>query len=824
MSVSCMAHGLPQSKSTHIIANIPSDKIKISLTAKPKTLRGEYKMSDLLGQKKAEYSHHIETRWILSYITVVFCCVVLIGTVLIILGQNFAYREAQEKLLAVSQKTSNALEQKMDYIKQSAIKLSMTDWISHAGNPSLSNAAYDSNVTISDSALITLEINNYCNVERAISNITVFFPNTNMAYDKKGDFTLDEYFHFPNNYAQSDYQAFLKVFESNNYFHFTTITRKDTISSLLIYNCFSQGAFIVVELNPQELVKSSLLNNVDTGYEALLMRERTTGHMILGNATDFADAISALPSESSISFQKLSLGNTQYTSVIIPSSATPYDYYFIYPENYRTENARIIQRFVVIAVIVALVLGIALSVVFVSINYKPLKKLITQIQSIDNQQNQADNEYEYIENTLSSWRVEVQKAQETSARYQKAAWHHLLIGVLTGTLTVSEEKIFLMSDNTNGCDSNCYYCAVIIGFVNQGDVFDGTIHPGFTEPNEELANCAGRSVAAIKSFKLWQHLAISSSKYVIIFRCDTSPEPSEVKKLFQHLRAELDSIFSSDLCLAVGEFRKGLEGISASFQIAEKLYIWQTFTGNVSNDALEKFNHSSSRYYLYPHDWENKLISESMKGNWQEVSAVLDDLFKENCEDRNLSIQMKKRLINRLLETAYVTLSKMEKEDLSLFTNIEQKLDEMNEAECWSNIQKLFSAICEIGLNNQIKIGQNKIFQKIVDYVSQNFTDYNISLKDISAKFAVQEYAVSKMFKTITGYNFLDFVNRRRINLAKQMLCTTNEPIYTISEKIGFDNDRSFRRVFKKYEGIGPLEYRNMKREKEEADGEESSS
>ena len=290
------------------------------------------------------------------------------------------------------------------------------------------------------------------------------------------------------------------------------------------------------------------------------------------------------------------------------------------------------------------------------------------------------------------------------------------------------------------------------------------------------------------------------------------------------MRAELDSIFSSDLCLAVGEFRKGLEGISASFQIAEKLYIWQTFTGNVSNDALEKFNHSSSRYYLYPHDWENKLISESMKGNWQEVSAVLDDLFKENCEDRNLSIQMKKRLINRLLETAYVTLSKMEKEDLSLFTNIEQKLDEMNEAECWSNIQKLFSAICEIGLNNQIKIGQNKIFQKIVDYVSQNFTDYNISLKDISAKFAVQEYAVSKMFKTITGYNFLDFVNRRRINLAKQMLCTTNEPIYTISEKIGFDNDRSFRRVFKKYEGIGPLEYRNMKREKEEADGEESSS
>ena len=69
-------------------------------------------MSHLVGKIKTKYSNHIEVRWILSYITVVLCCVVLIGTVLMILGQNFAYREAQEKLLVVSQKTSNNLEQK----------------------------------------------------------------------------------------------------------------------------------------------------------------------------------------------------------------------------------------------------------------------------------------------------------------------------------------------------------------------------------------------------------------------------------------------------------------------------------------------------------------------------------------------------------------------------------------------------------------------------------------------------------------------------------------------------------------------------------------
>ena len=102
-------------------------------------------------------------------------------------------------------------------------------------------------------------------------------------------------------------------------------------------------------------------------------------------------------------------------------------------------------------------------------------------------------------------------------------------------------------------------------------------------------------------------------------------------------------------------------------------------------------------------------------------------------------------------------------------------------------------------------------YSEIVDCISQNYTDYHISLKAFSAKFTVQEYAVSKRFKSITGYNFLDYVNRRRIDLAKKLWRTADAPIYLISEKSGFDNDRSFRRVFKKYDGIGPLDYRNMK-------------
>lgn len=773
-------------------------------------------MSKLLQIKKLNKRNAIEYRWAVSYITVVFCCVISICTVLLIFGLNFAKNESQEKLSIVSQKVSYNLDQKIDFMKQTAIKLSLSDWINRVGNPGLTGVT-DPGTAISDAASITLELSNYCNIERSINNITVFFPYTDTIYNKNGGFTLEEYFFFSNNYSKENYQQILQVFERNNYFNFLIIQHKGSNCGLLIYNCTSQGAIIVIEINAKELENSASRDTADPLFLSLLIMEPDSGQFLLGDDSALNKSILSAQFDPAMGNSKINTGDQKYLAIKANSAATPYSYVFLYPHNYTSENAAIIQQFVSLSAIIALLLGTILSVIFVSLNYKPLKKLVAQIKKIEGDAEGEIDEYQYIENTLSNWRIEVKKAQETSERYEKAVWHRLLSGILTGSITLTKDNAALISDNLLEYDGEHFYCAAIIGILNPENVTRICAEKQIPDIGQEFANCAGRT-AVSEPVELWQHLSLESNKYVIIFCSAGNLTETENTHLFDRLREEMSSVFSEDVCLAAGEFRKGLEGIPTSFQIAEKLYVWQVFTGDVTSDGLKKFSRSSSRYYLYPHDWENKLINEALKGNIQEVSIILDDIINENCQNKMLSIQMKKRLINRLLETAYVILTKMEKEDFELFTGIEQKLDEMNETQCWSSIRKLFSAICEIGFNNQIKLGENRVYSEIVDYVSQNYTDYNISLKDISAKFTVQEYAVSKMFKSITGYNFLDYVNRRRIDLAKKLLRTTDEPIYLISEKIGFDNDRSFRRVFKKYEGIGPLDYRNMKNKEGEED------
>ena len=49
---------------------------------------------------------------------------------------------------------------------------------------------------------------------------------------------------------------------------------------------------------------------------------------------------------------------------------------------------------------------------------------------------------------------------------------------------------------------------------------------------------------------------------------------------------------------------------------------------------------------------------------------------------------------------------------------------------------------------------------------------------------------------------------------AKELLDSTNWQIQEISEKVGYEDQLNFSRIFRKYEGISPSEYRRKKHEK----------
>lgn len=96
---------------------------------------------------------------------------------------------------------------------------------------------------------------------------------------------------------------------------------------------------------------------------------------------------------------------------------------------------------------------------------------------------------------------------------------------------------------------------------------------------------------------------------------------------------------------------------------------------------------------------------------------------------------------------------------------------------------------------------------KIQRYIDEHLTE-DIKLSDVSRLFYTDMYYLSHLFKKVTGFNFKEYLILQRLSKAKELLLHSPEDITFIGSSSGFNNVNHFIRIFKKFEGITPHQYR----------------
>lgn len=95
-----------------------------------------------------------------------------------------------------------------------------------------------------------------------------------------------------------------------------------------------------------------------------------------------------------------------------------------------------------------------------------------------------------------------------------------------------------------------------------------------------------------------------------------------------------------------------------------------------------------------------------------------------------------------------------------------------------------------------------------IAYYIQNHYSEEISLQEFSEKFYLSREYISRKFKQYYGENLSDYIVRIRMNKAKELLKFPRLKIYEIAGEIGYQDDKYFRKIFKKMVGMTPNEYR----------------
>ena len=95
----------------------------------------------------------------------------------------------------------------------------------------------------------------------------------------------------------------------------------------------------------------------------------------------------------------------------------------------------------------------------------------------------------------------------------------------------------------------------------------------------------------------------------------------------------------------------------------------------------------------------------------------------------------------------------------------------------------------------------------VIQYVEENYCE-DISVSGLSRKFDLSPNYISSLFKKKLGVNFVDYLTGLRLTKAKAMLKSGNLPAKEIAESVGYYSQSYFNKIFLKYEGCTPGEYR----------------
>jgi YesN/AraC family two-component response regulator len=100
---------------------------------------------------------------------------------------------------------------------------------------------------------------------------------------------------------------------------------------------------------------------------------------------------------------------------------------------------------------------------------------------------------------------------------------------------------------------------------------------------------------------------------------------------------------------------------------------------------------------------------------------------------------------------------------------------------------------------------------EMADYINKHYAE-SLTLSDVSTAFHMSAPYTSRMFKQVTGFSYIEYVNSVRVKEAQRRLRETKHKIIRIAEEVGFDSVAHFGRVFKQISGLAPMEYRRLNR------------
>lgn len=290
------------------------------------------------------------------------------------------------------------------------------------------------------------------------------------------------------------------------------------------------------------------------------------------------------------------------------------------------------------------------------------------------------------------------------------------------------------------------------------------------------------------------------------------PRWAEGKRIFAELMENLAlelSVMNRTIQIGVGSVGQLPEEASLSYKEAKRAleyYLIYPERRTIEYKHLEGDRHDGMLESGYPLAWEEyaKLIlAKDQEGLKERIChdfermKQLDGIRPEDLQSAALEL-----VVRFKMELQHIKYT----EETDLF---KKALHRVQRCESFRGLIEILESLAEETVQSLLQDAKNPVVHQVLTYIDTHYAD-ELSLKTLGAQYHIHPVYLGQLFHKETGVSFAEYINKYRIDKAKQQLKNTNLKVHEIARKVGYWEIGYFYKQFRKYVGISPTDFKAL--------------
>lgn len=269
--------------------------------------------------------------------------------------------------------------------------------------------------------------------------------------------------------------------------------------------------------------------------------------------------------------------------------------------------------------------------------------------------------------------------------------------------------------------------------------------------------------------------------------------------------------FQIETSIGISTLRSSPEGIPLCFDEACKASRYGRLAQSDAPVFFSDLLNLETNYY-YPAEMEYQLISSLKAGHFDQAKALVEKIFELNTQDKSLSPHALRGLLFEIDSTLSKQLDSIhiaKGEDPMPRKEYSEGNEPISLEGAKMRYLEMIDQICVQKMDEPALSKPEKLASSIASYIQDKAGDQWIDLNTLSEAFHVTPQYISNIFKKYRNQNIKDYISKTKLEYAKQFLLTTDMSVNEIAQHLGYAGEIGVIRLFKKYEGMTPGDFRN---------------